>query len=250
MTYNNKVLNQQEFDNFVYARNGLKVGIGECGSLTSALMLVLTNGRVQFAGEQGTNARLPINCPTNSDLTAWQVGSQSNWVAEGFKVIPNPTATHLKPGDIFFISPQRSGIPTGHTGIVYSSNNGKVVTFEQNYNGIRVATLYPEKNSWTYFGGFDIVIRPADNTAPKPDPVNPNEGDEDMLRSIRDEKGNIYVFNMNTMSKMEHLSPKEWSVIQRVLKQKDIATPVQLNQAEVSAVVEMFKTSVDNKHII
>ena len=142
---------------------------GECGELASYWFSELTNDQYQFAyGKPGINASWAIG---SDCATAWNVAYQSDWNAMGFEKIDNPSASQLKKGDIFFIS-ARSGLSTGHVGIVYSTENNNIATIEQNYGGARYTQYMPGDNSWSYYGGFSCVVRPIESKekAPKPQP--------------------------------------------------------------------------------
>jgi hypothetical protein len=145
---------------------------GECGELASYWFSELTNDQYQFAyGKPGINASWAIG---SDCATAWNVAYQSDWNAMGFEKIDNPSASQLKKGDIFFIS-ARSGLSTGHVGIVYSTENNNIATIEQNYGGARYTQYMPGDNSWSYYGGFSCVVRPIESKeeAPKPQPNKP-----------------------------------------------------------------------------
>ncbi|MCV5953895.1 CHAP domain-containing protein [Lactococcus petauri] len=135
-------------------------------------MLYLSQGKYQWAGEEGTNANLPPNCNAQS---AWAVATTTDWASIGWEIIYNPTLDQIKEGDIFTISPSASGIWSGHTGIVYAKHaDGTIVTLEQNYNGKRYVQKLYSNNSYYVFNGFSCIVRPKTNS-------NPNiESDEDM----------------------------------------------------------------------
>ncbi|MFK4936438.1 CHAP domain-containing protein [Lactococcus garvieae] len=230
---------------------GYSSSAGQCGALASYWLSVLTDKVYQFAyGMSGINAKW---VPDSDCVTAWNVFTQTNWSAIGFEKIDNPSFSQLKAGDIFFIS-ARDGLSTGHVGIVASVANGNVVTYEQNVLGIMVVQELPNDNSWSWYNGFSGVVRKKEEKPPTDGNSNNNNNtsqkEEKMIRSVRDEKGNISVFNMNTMKNMEYMSPKMWGVFQRVYAQKDASKPVQLNQAEVSGLAEMFKSPLDKKNVI
>lgn len=122
-------------------------------------MLYLSNGRYQWAGEPDTNAILPPMCDASS---AYTVAETTDWNAIGWEKINNPTKAQIKEGDIFTISPVKSGIWSGHTGIVYSNNSNGITTLEQNYNGKRYVQKILTGNSYYTFGGFMCVVRPKE----------------------------------------------------------------------------------------
>lgn len=135
---------------------GYSSSAGQCGALASYWLSVLTDKAYQFAyGMAGINAQW---VPGSDCNTAWNVYTQTDWSAIGFKKIDNPSFNQLKVGDIFFIS-ARNGLPTGHVGIVASVANGNVTTYEQNIDGIMVVQELPGRNSWSIYGGFSGVVR-------------------------------------------------------------------------------------------
>lgn len=139
-----------------FGTHGGYVG-GECGEFASYWFSELTCNKFQFAyGKPNISASWAIG---SDCYTAWNVATQSNWGAMGFDIIWNPTFAQLKAGDIFFIS-ARSGLSTGHVGVVYSTANNNVTTLEQNFGGARYVQYLPGANSWSYYGGFSCVVRP------------------------------------------------------------------------------------------
>lgn len=145
---------------------------GQCGEFSSWWMTQLTGGKYQF----GTGVVAEQWTPSASNSTAWDVYTTTDWKAIGWKYINRPAIGDLKAGDIFFIAP-RYNLATGHTGVVLSVSNGQVTTLEQNFGGRMVVTQYVG-GSWSYFGGFDGIVRPVDQPSP-PKPTGKEE-DEDM----------------------------------------------------------------------
>lgn len=164
-------MNLEQFKNATVGRViGYGSSMGECGGYASYWFSELTNNKYQFAyGKPNINANWAIG---SDCATAWNVASQSNWDAMGFEIIWNPIFTQLKAGDIFFIS-ARSGLSTGHVGVVYSVANNNVTTLEQNFGGARYVQFMAGANSWSYYGGFSCVVRPKQNKPqpPKPQPL-------------------------------------------------------------------------------
>lgn len=171
---------------------GFSSSIGQCGALASYWLSVLTDKAYQFAyGMAGISADW---VPGSDCATAWNVYTQTNWSAIGFEKIDNPSFNQLKAGDIFFIS-ARSGLPTGHVGIVASVANGNVTTYEQNIDGIMVVQELPDRNSWSIYSGFSGVVRKKENNENQN-----NKGEIDMyLIQIVDttgkHKGKWYISN-------------------------------------------------------
>ncbi|AHZ10873.1 endolysin [Lactococcus phage WP-2] len=152
-------------------------------------MLYLSQGKYQWAGEEGTNATLPPNCNAQS---AWTVATTTNWASIGWEIIYNPTLAQIQEGDIFTISPSASGIWSGHTGIVYAKHaDGTIVTLEQNYNGKRYVQKLYSNNSYYVFNGFSCIVRPKTNSKPNQPKPTPTEKEENML-VIKTEK-NYYL---------------------------------------------------------
>lgn len=178
-------MNLEEFKNMTVGKSiGFNGSYGECGGYASYWFSELTGNKYQFAyGKPNINAQWAIG---SDCYTAWNVAFQSNWGGMGFEKIDNPSFSQLKAGDIFFIS-ARSGLSTGHVGIVYSVANNNVTTLEQNFGGARYVQYMAGDNSWSYYGGFTCVVRPKqsntnNNTKPKKE--------EDMiLYNIVDGKG-------------------------------------------------------------
>lgn len=179
-------MNLEEFKNMTVGKAiGYSSSYAECGGYASYWFSELTNNKYQFAyGKPNINAQWAIG---SDCYTAWNVAYQSNWGAMGFEKIDNPSFSQLKDGDIFFIS-ARSGLPTGHVGIVYSVANNNVTTLEQNFGGARYVQYMAEANSWSYYGGFTCVVRPK-QSAPQPtQPIGKKEKDM-IVYKIVDEKG-------------------------------------------------------------
>lgn len=155
---------------------GQQVGNGQCGALTSDYMLYLTEGKYQWAGEEG-DGELP---PHTDAMSAWNVYTQTDWNTIGFEYINKPTKEQLRGSDTFYIAP-RPDLPTGHTGLVASIINGNITTFEQNVLDAKYVQKLPGANSWDWYGGFDGVVRKKD--APKPSEnqttTNNNNGQND-----------------------------------------------------------------------
>lgn len=171
-------MNLEEFKNMTVGKSiGFNGSYGECGGYASYWFSELTNNKYQFAyGKPNINAQWAIG---SDCYTAWNVAYQSNWGAMGFEKIDNPSFSQLKAGDIFFIS-ARSGLSTGHVGIVYSVTNNNVTTLEQNFGGDRYVQYMAEANSWSYYGGFTCVVRPKQNK-PQPSKPQPTKGKKPMI---------------------------------------------------------------------
>lgn len=171
-------MNLEEFKNMTVGKSiGFNGSYGECGGYASYWFSELTGNKYQFAyGKPNINAQWAIG---SDCYTAWNVAYQSNWGAMGFEKIDNPSFSQLKAGDIFFIS-ARSGLPTGHVGIVYSVAGGNVTTLEQNFGGSRYVQYMPGANSWSYYGGFTCVVRPKQNK-PQPQKPQPTKGKKPMI---------------------------------------------------------------------
>lgn len=141
------------YDKFV----GQRVGFGQCGSLASDYFQYLTG--YNFADSVSHPAPLLPSAPHNGYFaSAWDVYNQVDWNALGYERINKPAFNNVKVGDIFFISP-RAGLPTGHTGIVANTANNNITTFEQNVMGALYVQKLPNDNSWSWYGGFDGVVR-------------------------------------------------------------------------------------------
>lgn len=171
-------MNLEEFKNMTVGKSiGFNGSYGECGGYASYWFSELTNNKYQFAyGKPNINAQWAIG---SDCYTAWNVAYQSNWSAMGFEKIDNPSFSQLKAGDIFFIS-ARSGLSTGHVGIVYSVTNNNVTTLEQNFGGARYVQYMARANSWSYYGGFTCVVRPKQNK-PQPSKPQPTKGKKTMI---------------------------------------------------------------------
>ena len=141
---------------------GQKVGNGQCGALTSDYMRHMTDGKYQWAGEPG-NGQLPPGVRAANNC--WEVYTEADWEAIGFEKIPNPSAEQVKAEDTFYISP-RPGLPTGHTGIVADVKNGNIMTYEQNVLNAQVVQKLPDENSWSWYGGFDGIVRKKEKVKP------------------------------------------------------------------------------------
>ena len=142
---------------------GRTVGSGECGALTSDYMLRMTGGKYQWAGEPGGGQLPPGTIPDS----AWTVYTTTNWGAIGFEKIDNPSFSQVREGDMFFTSPAKTGLWSGHTGIVANTYNNNITTFEQNYAGVKIVQKMPGQNSWSVYSGFDGIVRPKGG-APTP----------------------------------------------------------------------------------
>lgn len=141
------------YDKFV----GQRVGFGQCGSLTSDYFQYLTG--YNFADSVSNPAPLLPSAPHDGYFaSAWDVYNQVDWNALGYERINKPAFNNVQVGDIFFISP-RAGLPTGHTGIVANTANNNITTFEQNVMGALYVQKLPNDNSWSWYGGFDGVVR-------------------------------------------------------------------------------------------
>lgn len=171
-------MNLEEFKNMTVGKSiGFNGSYGECGGYASYWFSELTNNKYQFAyGKPNINAQWAIG---SDCYTAWNVAYQSNWGAMGFEKIDNPSFSQLKAGDIFFIS-ARSGLSTGHVGIVYSVTNNNVTTLEQNFGDARYVQYMAGANSWSYYGGFTCVVRPKQNK-PQPSKPQPTKGKKTMI---------------------------------------------------------------------
>lgn len=158
---------------------------GQCGEFSSWWLTQLTGGKYQF----GTGVVAEQWTPSASHSTAWDVYTTTEWKAIGWKYINRPAIGDLKAGDIFFIAP-RYNLATGHTGVVLSVSNGQVTTLEQNFGGRMVVTQYVG-GSWSYFSGFDGIVRP-ETTEPNPTPEKPNYKEVDMF-IVKTEKNSYIV---------------------------------------------------------
>lgn len=217
-------------DKFINQQIGFASSIGECGALTSYWLSDNTNNLYQFAyGKQNINASW---VPGSDCATAWNVASQTHWEAIGYECIMHPTFTQLKPGDIFFISP-KPGLSTGHTGIVYSTANKNVTTLEQNVNGVKRVQLLPNENSWSWYNGFIMVVRPKSQT-PTPDP-NPTKKGENIL-FYQDKQGKQYVVSSTGT---RHITPEE-STVATKLWGKPYILGKNINQREVDVTKAML----------
>ena len=179
-------MNLEQFKNATVGKSiGFNGSYGECGGYASYWFSELTGDKYQFAyGKPNINAQWAIG---SDCYTAWNVASQSDWGAMGFEKIDNPSFSQLKAGDIFFIS-ARSGLSTGHVGIVYSVANNNVTTLEQNFGGARYVQYMEGANSWSYYGGFTCVVRPKQTN--NDNKQNPQKKGEDMiLYKIYDKTG-------------------------------------------------------------
>lgn len=178
-------MNLEQFKNMTVGKSiGFNGSYGECGGYASYWFSELTGNKYQFAyGKPNIDAQWAIG---SDCYTAWNVATQSNWGAMGFEKIDNPSFSQLKAGDIFFIS-ARSGLSTGHVGIVYSVANNNVTTLEQNFGGARYVQLMAGANSWSYYSGFSCVVRPKqpNNDQPKPQ----KKGKDMILYKIYDKTG-------------------------------------------------------------
>lgn len=159
-------MNLEQFKNMTVGKSiGFNSSYAECGGYASYWFSELTLNKYQFAyGKPNINAQWAIG---SDCYTAWNVAYQANWAAMGFEKIDNPSFSQLKAGDIFFIS-ARPGLSTGHVGIVYSVSNNNVVTLEQNFGGVRYAQYMSGSNSWSYYGGFNCVVRPKSAAVTQP----------------------------------------------------------------------------------
>lgn len=186
-------MNLEEFKNMTVGKSiGFNGSYGECGGYASYWFSELTNNKYQFAyGKPNIDAQWAIG---SDCYTAWNVAYQSNWGAMGFEKIDNPSFSQLKAGDIFFIS-ARAGLPTGHVGIVYSVANNNVTTLEQNFGGARYVQYMAGANSWSYYGGFDKIVRPKVETPAKPKPEQPQvkKGDIKMYLIETIDTKNFYI---------------------------------------------------------
>lgn len=203
---------------------GQKVGNGQCGALTSDYMRYMTDCKYQWAGEPG-NGELP---PHTDAMSAWNVYTQTDWNAIGFEYINNPTKDQVKADDTFYIAP-RPGLPTGHTGLVASVVNGNITTFEQNVLNAQYVQKLPGDNSWSWYGGFDGVVRKK--AAPKPPNNNsgnnsgsnpqPQKGEKKMY--VVDTDKNSYLVTSD--GKFTWLSSREnrdkWAKVCPVVSMKD-----------------------------
>lgn len=171
-------MNLEQFKNMTVGKSiGFNGSYGECGGYASYWFSELTGNKYQFAyGKPNINAQWAIG---SDCYTAWNVAYQSNWGAMGFEKVDNPSFSQLKAGDIFFIS-ARSGLSTGHVGIVYSVANNNVTTLEQNFGGARYVQYMAGANSWSYYGGFTCVVRPKQNK-PQPPKPQPTKGKKPMI---------------------------------------------------------------------
>lgn len=168
---------------------GQKVGNGQCGALTSDYMRHMTDCKYQWAGEPG-NGELP---PHTDAMSAWNVYTQTDWNAIGFEYINNPRADQVKADDTFYIAP-RPGLPTGHTGLVASVVNGNITTFEQNVLDAQYVQKLPGDNSWSWYGGFDGIVRK------KAEPKPPNNNSENNSESnSQANKGEIKMYLIYTI---------------------------------------------------
>lgn len=134
-----------------------RVGFGQCGSLTSDFFEKQTG--YNFADAVSNPAPRLASAPLNGYFaSAWDVYNQLDWGSLGYEKIDRPSFSSVRDDDIFFISP-RAGLPTGHTGLVASTANNNITTFEQNVNGALYVQKLAGANSWSWYGGFDGVVR-------------------------------------------------------------------------------------------
>lgn len=137
---------------------GKRVGFGQCGSLTSDFFESQTG--YNFADAVTNPAPRVPSAPANGFFdSAWNVYNQVDWNALGYERINNPSITDLRPDDTFYVTPARSGLWSGHTGLIASVSGGSITTLEQNVNGLKVVQRLPNANSWTWYGGFDGIVR-------------------------------------------------------------------------------------------
>lgn len=185
-------------------RVGTKVGNGMCGSLASQMLEYVAG--YSFDGEEpGANDDNSIEpfAPGVDMTSSWSVYTTTRWSEIGYTYINNPANSALRAGDIFFVSPARSGIWSGHSGIVLSNVNGIVTTLEQNVdaNGdgvgepwIHQFTSNSGQGSIAWFGGVDGIVRkkempnpPSNNSRYNSNKPN-NKGDLDMPLLLKTNK--------------------------------------------------------------
>lgn len=173
-------------------RVGTKVGNGMCGSLASQMLEYVAG--YSFDGEEpGANDDNSIEpfAPGVDMTSSWSVYTTTRWSEIGYTYINNPANSALRAGDIFFVSPARSGIWSGHSGIVLSNINGVVTTLEQNVdaNGDGVGepwvhqfTSNSGQGSIAWFGGVDGIVRPCEQVNIKE--IQKIKGDEEDMKII------------------------------------------------------------------
>lgn len=155
---------------------GQRVGFGQCGSLTSNFFESMTG--YNFADLVSNPAPRISTAPASGYFaTAWDVYTQVDWNAVGFDYINNPSFNQVKEDDIFFISP-RAGLPTGHTGLVASTAGNNITTLEQNVNGALFVQKLSGANSWSWYGGFDGIVRKKNQNIP-------TTGDDEDMKIIQ-----------------------------------------------------------------
>lgn len=154
---------------------GQRVGLGQCGSLTSNFFEKQTG--YNFADAVSNPAPRLASAPaTGYFATAWDVYNQVDWEALGYERIDNPTFGDVRDDDTFYIRP-RAGLPTGHTGLIASTAGNNITTFEQNVNGALYVQKLSGQNSWSWYGGFDGIVRKKQTKIPI--------GDEEDMRIIQ-----------------------------------------------------------------
>lgn len=171
-------------------RVGTKVGNGMCGSLASQ-MLEYVAGYSFDGEEQGANDDNSIEpfAPGADMTSSWSVYTTTHWSEIGYDYINRPANSMLQSGDIFFISPEQSGIWSGHSGIVLSNVNGVVTTLEQNIDsdgdGVGEPWVHQfrsdtGKGSIAWFGSVDGVVRKREQQNINEDKNNPKGDEQDM----------------------------------------------------------------------
>ncbi|MGL5719012.1 MAG: hypothetical protein ACRCX2_38770 [Paraclostridium sp.] len=143
---------------------GKRVGFGQCGSLTSDFFQSQTG--YNFADAVTNPAPMLPSAPHDGYFaTAWDVYNQVDWGALGYEKIDNPTFGNVRDDDTFYIRP-REGLPTGHTGLIASTAGNNITTLEQNVNGALYVQKLSNENSWSWYGGFDGIVRKKAETQP------------------------------------------------------------------------------------
>lgn len=153
---------------------GQRVGFGQCGSLTSDMFQSETG--YNFADAVTNPAPRLASAPDSGYFaTAWDVYNQVDWGLLGYEKIDNPAFGDVRDDDTFYIRP-RAGLPTGHTGLVASVAGGNITTFEQNVNGAQYIQKLDGANSWSWYGGFDGIVRKKS--------ISNSTGDEEDMKII------------------------------------------------------------------
>lgn len=130
-------------------------------------------------------------------------------------------------------------MPTGHTGLVASVVNGNITTFEQNVLDNQYVQKLPGDNSWSWYGGFDGIVRKkaVPNSPNNNSGNNNNKGDEEEMIKFtirKDNKGGGTAGYLYNGAFVVGGDTKKYNTIYQKLRMMETAGLIKPIKAEIS----------------